>query len=216
VNLKINKVHFPVTVLGPGRRLGIWFQGCSIGCTGCCSRDTWNPQGGGTLAVEALLSWCEEIGHSGLDGITISGGEPFDQPDGLLELLRASRDWRSRKRLSFDVLVYTGYARRTIERKHGAHLNYIDVLVPGPYRERMPSRSALAGSGNQEVFYLNEAVRPKYEHWLESCASRRAVQVAVDEHGVWLVGIPRAKDLTRLQERCQEAGLTLYGSSWYC
>ncbi|HAU1321526.1 TPA: radical SAM protein, partial [Legionella pneumophila] len=38
----ISRVHFPVTTLGPGHRIGIWFQGCSIRCPGCISTDTWN------------------------------------------------------------------------------------------------------------------------------------------------------------------------------
>jgi anaerobic ribonucleoside-triphosphate reductase activating protein len=217
VNLRINKVHFPVTVLGPGQRIGIWLQGCSIGCPGCCSQDTWNPKGGGSLSVQALLGWCQEIGSRGLDGITISGGEPFDQSAALLELLRALREWRDEMHLSLDVLVYTGYLRRTIERKHAEHLNYVDVLVPGPYRQGVPSGSALTGSGNQEVCYLNAALRSKYERWLgeEARKSRKTVQLAVDAHGVWLVGIPRSGDLIRLQQKCREAGLTLSGSSWY-
>ena len=39
--LVVNRVHFPVTALGPGRRLGVWVQGCSIGCAGCLAHDTW-------------------------------------------------------------------------------------------------------------------------------------------------------------------------------
>ena len=39
----LNRVHFPVTALGPGRRVGIWLQGCSIRCPGCMSLDTWAP-----------------------------------------------------------------------------------------------------------------------------------------------------------------------------
>lgn len=37
----LSRLHFPVTTLGPGRRIGVWFQGCSIRCAGCISRDTW-------------------------------------------------------------------------------------------------------------------------------------------------------------------------------
>lgn len=41
MEIAINKIHFPVSTLGFGQRLGIWFQGCSIRCPGCISRDTW-------------------------------------------------------------------------------------------------------------------------------------------------------------------------------
>ncbi|WP_461325238.1 4Fe-4S cluster-binding domain-containing protein [Bradyrhizobium diazoefficiens] len=41
IRISVSRIHFPVTTLGPGRRLGIWFQGCSIRCPGCISMDTW-------------------------------------------------------------------------------------------------------------------------------------------------------------------------------
>lgn len=44
MNLALSRMHFPVTTLGPGDRIGIWFQGCSIRCTGCISKDTWDPE----------------------------------------------------------------------------------------------------------------------------------------------------------------------------
>ena len=43
MNISLSRVHFPVTTLGPGQRLGLWFQGCSIRCAGCISADTWGP-----------------------------------------------------------------------------------------------------------------------------------------------------------------------------
>ncbi len=52
MNILLNKAHFPVTVLGPGRRIGIWLQGCSIGCAGCISQDTWEADA--TKAMAAL------------------------------------------------------------------------------------------------------------------------------------------------------------------
>ena len=42
-SVSISRLHFPVTTLGPGHRIGIWFQGCSIRCEGCLSMDTWAP-----------------------------------------------------------------------------------------------------------------------------------------------------------------------------
>src|SRR5215213_9495247 len=100
--IALSRLHFPVTTLGPGRRLGIWLQGCSIRCPGCISVDTWSPTQGQTTTeaiVEALLPWLPET-----EGITVSGGEPFDQPQALAVLLKELR------RLSpVDILVYSGY-----------------------------------------------------------------------------------------------------------
>ena len=84
-SIALSRIHFPVTTLGPGRRIGIWFQGCSIRCPGCISMDTWAPGRGITTideVVNAVAQWLPVA-----DGITISGGEPFDQPIALLDLL---------------------------------------------------------------------------------------------------------------------------------
>ncbi len=69
MELSLSRVHFPVTTLGPGRRLGIWFQGCSIRCPGCISADTWGP-GRRRIALARLLAdiqpWLEQA-----EGITV-------------------------------------------------------------------------------------------------------------------------------------------------
>jgi anaerobic ribonucleoside-triphosphate reductase activating protein len=85
--LELNKAHWPVTVLGPGRRIGLWVQGCTIGCRGCVSQDTWPRDPRKRIAVPELLDWCRRTAKDGPDGITISGGEPFEQPAGLRALL---------------------------------------------------------------------------------------------------------------------------------
>jgi anaerobic ribonucleoside-triphosphate reductase activating protein len=113
--LSLSKLHFPITALGPGRRIGIWLQGCSIRCAGCMSRDTWafsrdsEPSEG---LLERMAPWLTEA-----DGVTISGGEPFDQPYGLLALLA-----RLRERFKGDVLVYSGYEFEALRAQHGAAL----------------------------------------------------------------------------------------------
>ena len=115
--IELNKAHWPVTVLGPGRRVGLWVQGCSIHCPGCVSQDTWTPDPATAIAIDALVAWCREVTSDALDGITISGGEPFDQPDALLRLLVALDAWRAAASLEFDILCYSGYPLRQLERR---------------------------------------------------------------------------------------------------
>jgi anaerobic ribonucleoside-triphosphate reductase activating protein len=78
-SIALSRLHFPVTTLGPGRRIGIWLQGCSIRCPGCISADTWAAAQGQTTTeavVDAIILWLPDA-----EGITVSGGEPFDQPE---------------------------------------------------------------------------------------------------------------------------------------
>ena len=115
--LQLNKAHWLVTVLGPGRRIGLWVQGCTIHCAGCVSQDTWPKDATKTIAVRDLVAWCKRTAGDALDGVTISGGEPFEQPDGLRALLSGLRAWRESAHLDFDILCYSGYPLATLERK---------------------------------------------------------------------------------------------------
>ena len=130
MKIAVNKAHFPVTVLGPGRRIGIWLQGCSIGCKGCVSQDTWARDAGREMTVAQLLSWCREVGGGALDGVTISGGEPFDQPQALAALLDGLIRWRADSAADFDILCYSGYPFARLQKAHEKLLRKLDALIP--------------------------------------------------------------------------------------
>ena len=75
MKLQLNRVAHPVTVLGPGRRLGLWVQGCHIRCAGCASVDTWDPAGGRPVDTEELAEdLASTIVENRLTGLTITGG----------------------------------------------------------------------------------------------------------------------------------------------
>jgi len=101
MRVAVSRLHFPVTTLGPGRRLGVWLQGCSIRCPGCISVDTWD-EGSGMIDAEELLR-AVDLHAREADGLTVSGGEPFEQPAALASLLTR---WRASSDGS--TLVFTG------------------------------------------------------------------------------------------------------------
>jgi anaerobic ribonucleoside-triphosphate reductase activating protein len=108
MQVRLNKIHYPVTALGPGRRIGIWFQGCSIGCPHCVSRDTWVADARYLVGVANILVLCRELSDADTSGVTISGGEPFEQPDALVELLDGLHAWRRETEHPIDFLCYSG------------------------------------------------------------------------------------------------------------
>lgn len=126
-------MHFPVTTLGPGQRLGIWFQGCSIRCSGCISADTWGP-GRTVVDVASLLEQVAPWLHEA-DGITISGGEPFDQFDALLQMLVGLR-----QRTAADILVYSGHPLETLQPMLDQARDLIDAVISDPTLNMQPSR----------------------------------------------------------------------------
>lgn len=197
--LHLSRVHFPVRTLGPGARIGIWFQGCSIRCTGCISMDTWDPERGETT-VGAVLSvvepWLQQA-----DGITISGGEPFDQPEALRLLLTALRG-----RVAGDILVYSGYPLEALALESFEGL--FDVLVADPFDTRSSQTLALRGSDNQRLIPMT--VLGRFRYGREALVDGRPGTLEImfdDETGeVFLAGIPRRGDLRRLAKILAEMG----------
>lgn len=201
-------MHFPVTTLGPGRRVGIWFQGCSIRCAGCISADTWGAGRRRTRVDELVRQsgpWLAEA-----DGVTVSGGEPFDQPEALLELLT-----RLRGRHDLDVLVYSGYPLERLagflERADGL----IDALVSDPFDGRQPQTRALRGSDNQRLSLLTPRGRERFAGCERALGSDdKVLDLMFDADGsVWMAGIPRHDDLVRLRGLLRAQGHRLQVSA---
>lgn len=217
MKLLVNKAHFPVNVLGPGRRVGVWVQGCSIKCKDCCSTDTWEADPGTGISVLQLVQWIKEISAGGLDGITITGGEPFDQPKALKLLLEELRAWRRIDGLSFDVLLYSGFSKRILEKNFAAHLQLLDAFVPEPFVSKRIADNGLYGSTNQSVTLVSQVpeILERYRQWQSSLSAKR-FQVEVDAKRLWFIGIPRQRELRTLELVCGERGLTMENVSWRC
>jgi anaerobic ribonucleoside-triphosphate reductase activating protein len=134
---------------GPGVRATLWLQGCTLGCAGCFNPGTHAAAGPRTPVAE-LVDRIAALAAR-IDGLTVSGGEPFEQPDGLLALLSAVRRNRG-----LSVLVFSGF---TVEEIHGRPrgpeiLALIDVLIDGRYRAGERLARGLRGSANQRIHLL--------------------------------------------------------------
>lgn len=214
--IELNKAHWPVTVLGPGRRIGLWLQGCSIGCKGCVSQDTWPRDPATRIAVADLVAWCRRTAAGGCDGVTISGGEPFDQPAGLRALLRGLDAWRRGDGLDFDVLCYSGHPLRTLQRRHAALLALLDAVIPEPYVDDLPLGGLWRGSANQPLVPLSDRGRARYGSYVDAPAGAggKRMQAAVDGGRVWMIGIPARGDMAAVEALCASRGLALTQVSW--
>ena len=214
--LQLNKAHWPVTVLGPGRRIGLWVQGCSIHCPGCVSQDTWASDPAKAIAVTDLLAWCKRVSAGDFDGVTISGGEPFEQPAGLGALLEGLHRWRRAAVLDFDILCYSGFPLKTLERKHPGLLAMLDAIIPEPYVESVPLSNVWRGSGNQPLVPLSDRGRARYAQYVDAHTQPDAkrMQAAVEGGRIWMIGIPERGDMARVEALCASRGLTLEKVSW--
>jgi len=198
--IHLNKMHFPVTALGPGERIGIWVQGCSLRCPGCISQDTWERGTGGVPVSDvmaALEGWLPQA-----DGITISGGEPFEQPEALVEILESLREvFRG------DILVFSGFDWEQLQREHGDLLGrgWIDGLISGPYRQEAGQSLPLRGSDNQELHLLTTLGHERFTE--EALAQGRRLDVFQEGDGLWFAGIPAQGDWEQLQAVMAGAGV---------
>ncbi len=216
MKISLNKAHFPVTVLGPGRRIGIWLQGCSIGCKGCVSQDTWARDPGRDMTVAQLLRWCRQTTAGQLDGVTISGGEPFEQPQALAALLDGLRQWRSAGGPDFDILCYSGYPLATLKRDHAKLLAQLDALIPEPFVQAKPLTHLWRGSANQPLVLLSPRGQARYAEFVDAPAASadKRMQAMVDGQRVWYVGIPDRGDMAALEAACQARGIAFDQVSW--
>lgn len=215
LTLEINKAHWPVTVLGPGLRIGIWVQGCTIRCKGCVSQDTWERDRTKTMRIADLLAWCRRVAPRP-DGVTISGGEPFEQAAGLGTLLEGLAHWRLDAGLDFDVLCYSGYALSRLRRRHGKLLALLDAIVPEPFVDARPMTHLWRGSSNQSLVPLSARGRSRFSQYIDA-SSRSAgkhMQATVEGGRVWMIGLPARGDMARVEALCAERGLKLEKVSW--
>ena len=154
--LHVDRMQEKTKALGPGCRAVVWFHGCSRGCPGCIAAEmnlrddfeTYTP-----------LQLAERIcSIEGIEGVTLSGGEPMDQPaEALAEFLRLVRN-----RTDLSVMLYTGYLLDELKRMPGRPeiLGLLDILVDGPYMRDLDHGELWRGSSNQTIHMLTDRYAP--------------------------------------------------------
>lgn len=160
--LRLHSLAWPVQSLGPGRRLALWVGGCPLRCHGCLTPELQPADAGHRVRPERLSAYVAALPLP-LDGLTISGGEPFAQAPVLAGWLQALRPLRPH----WDVLIYSGYPWRTLQRTPAAQdlLACTDLLGAGPYRSALPSRQPGLGSGNQRWIALTARGQTLLDRW---------------------------------------------------
>ncbi len=154
--MRIANVVSDSIVDGPGLRFTVFTQGCPHTCPGCHNPDTHDPAGGREVTVEELAE--QMLSNPLTDGLTLSGGEPFDQAGECAALAALAKE------RGLSVWVYTGYRYETLLERGDADvlalLEQVDVLVDGPFVERLKSYGALfRGSTNQRLIDVRQSRR---------------------------------------------------------
>ena len=151
MDLRIHAYEPASRANGPGRRAVVWTQGCSLGCLGCFNPATHDPAGGKTVDT-AELAQRILTRDPPVDGVTLSGGEPFEQLHAIHDLLRRLDN------ADLSRLVFTGYTLEELQRLPGTEevLRHVDVLIAGRYQKHRHVATGLLGSSNQKIHLLTD------------------------------------------------------------
>ncbi len=136
---------------GPGLRLAVFMQGCPHRCPGCHNPESWYPSGGREADTQEVQQALEN--NPLLDGLTLSGGEPFSQPEAAARMAEMARA------RGLSVWAYTGWTLEALLAMADPAIHHllglIDVLVDGPFVQAQCSLELpFRGSSNQRLINL--------------------------------------------------------------
>ena len=166
-------------VNGPGNRFVLWTQGCSKGCSECFNPETWSTNIYKELSPTQIF---ELIKDFEVDGVTISGGDPLEQEDELLELLMLLSTMRLRK----GVILFSGFTRAEISSNFIREqcLKYIDVLIDGRYEKNLKVDFSLRGSSNQEFYFFSNKISS------DELSFDQEIEISSLEGDIMMTGFP--------------------------
>ena len=142
---------------GPHRRLALWVQGCTLRCPGCCNPELFASRGGRLLDTAGAARLLESARDQHLEGITLLGGEPLDQPTAIGDLASRAQAY------GLGVILFSGYRLAEIRREPTQYgvLRHVDTLVDGRFETGQPEPASgrrIVGSRNQTLHHFT----PRY------------------------------------------------------
>jgi len=167
-------------VNGPGNRFVLWTQGCSKGCKNCFNPETWSNE---VYKEYSPIELFYIIQNFEVDGITISGGDPLEQENDLLELLFLLKEIKLPK----GIILFSGFTRAEISSSpiREACLKYIDVLIDGRYEENLKVDFSLRGSSNQEFYFFSNKISRDELHFDQE------IEISCLRGDIMMTGFPK-------------------------
>ena len=183
--IRVHKIVQKTEAEGPGLRIAIWVQGCSIHCHNCYEKDTWDVNGGYAMSIDEIVALANEV-----EGITVLGGEPSEQAESVAELLE---QFKLRNK---NCIVFSGHTLE--ELKHigsdaiDSMLKFTDVLIDGRYDElKKELIRPMIGSTNQRFISLSDEgkeLTKRIEQYRNSIEVHILPNGSVSVNGMWKEG----------------------------
>ncbi len=202
--LWVAKLVSSCQTLGPGNRGVLWVSGCSRGCPDCIAESIQDIKAGTPVDVEVLanqiLSW-------DIEGLTFSGGEPFEQAVALSALCKILHN--KNRKLTF--MAYSGFTLSELKESKQSGiktlLSFLDILIDGPFISSMQGDLLWRGSFNQQIHCLS----PRYLNSFNVAGPSEGVEIHVTKTGkIHWVGIPPAKGFdAQIEITLKNSGINL-------
>lgn len=188
--------------LGPYNRFALWTQGCTFSCIGCMTPDSQSLDGGVEISAQEMAITILKTPK--IEGITISGGEPFLQAEALVKMINSVREERD-----FGVIVYSGFTLEQLRVKNDLEVNSllesIDILIDGLFDEKLNDGVSLRGSSNQNVYQLTQ----RYANVFDELYAKniREIEIHMQEENMMIVGIPKNDTLHKIDTNHKTKGI---------
>lgn len=185
MQLRVGQIVEDTEAEGPGRRFAVWTQGCSLACPGCCNPHLFSVRGGTSVDVPDLVRRIAAV--NGIEGLSVLGGEPFQQPEAVGALCAGARS------LGLSVMVFSGYTLEELKAM-SAPLENVDLLVDGRYDGTKPdTQRRWVGSTNQQLHFLTGRGRADAPRF----SAPNTVEIRLTREQLTVNGWPAASQVVR-------------------
>ena len=164
--MQIDRLLYPVHSLGPGDRLAIWIRGCKKRCFNCANPELqlFNPNS--EVSMTVIKEMISKIDKK-IDGITITGGEPFCQAKDLFEIITFMLE------ITDDILIFTVYSKKEIYDLNNDYaikcIEKATVVIYGEYVDELnDNHTPLIASSNQVIEFHNPKINNKYINYMNN------------------------------------------------
>lgn len=183
--MKISHYVERTSVLGPFLRSALWVHGCCFSCEGCLAKEMnigpfkeYDP-----ADLSELFLRIDDV-----EGITISGGEPFLQSEELATMLD-----RIKGKRDYGVIIYTGFLREQLDKHENVGvkrlLQHADILIDGHYMKELDDGKPYRGSSNQKIHLLTDRYKTIFEEYYNG-TPKRNIEIDIEKDNVYMVGVP--------------------------
>ena len=171
---------------GPGKRTALWVQGCLRRCPGCCNPKMQEIRKNRIVDADdviALISGANTKYQT--EGITLLGGEPILQAEGMAYIV----EWCRNHELS--VILFTGYLYQELLEMDNSFVKILlentDILVDGPFQQELyDTERDWIGSSNQRAYFLSDF----YQSGIEFVSHERSMEINITDKELQINGWP--------------------------